>query len=224
MPDDEGRVASLLEPPGAAPIRTATPPRADVQSFVMTRRVRHLVALVAAATALCVPGAAWASPQSVIRDCASDGSLDGSYSDADKRAAIGQLGAELQEYSDCRSVIAASIGGGSTGSGSSSSSDDDAAVAADKAKTRKNSTRVKTKKKARDRRATQVALNDDALRPNEPAALESEDTSNGISTPVLLALIALALLCAAGVLFALSKRNPRVADVFRRVSFARFRR
>jgi hypothetical protein len=191
----------------------------------MTTRVTKLIALVAATTALCVPAAAWASPQSVIRDCASDGSLDGSYSDADKRAAIGQLGAELQEYSDCRSVIAASIGGGSTGSSSSSSSDDDgAAAAADKAKARKDATRAKAKKKARDRRATQVALNEDALRPDEPAAVESEDTANGISTPVLLALIALVLLGAAGILFALSKRNPRVADVFRRVSFARFRR
>ena len=86
----------------------------------MTSRLGQPIALVAAAAALAIPAAAWASPDAVVRDCASDGSLDGSYSDADKRGAIGQLGAELQEYSDCKSVIGASTGGRPSARSSSS--------------------------------------------------------------------------------------------------------
>lgn len=189
----------------------------------MTRRVTQLIALVTASAALCLPAAAWASPDAVIRDCASDGSLDGSYSDADKRAALQQLGPELTEYGDCRGVIAGSIGGGSsTGNTSSSGDGETAAASPDKAKKPK-ADRAKAKKK-RERRATEVALGGRAIEPSDPATLTSEDTANGISTPVVLALIALGLLGAAGALFVLSKRSPRVADAFRRVSFARFRR
>jgi hypothetical protein len=192
----------------------------------MTRSVRQLIALVTAAAALCaLPATGWGSPGAVIRDCASDGALDGSYSDADKRAALQQLGPELTEYGDCKGVIASSIGGGGgASSGSSSDGNGTAAASPGKAKKRRPANGNKPKKKARERRATEVALGGRALEPDDPATLTSEDTSNGISTPVVLALIALGLLGAAGVLLVLSKRNPRVADVFRRVSFARFRR
>ena len=192
----------------------------------MTRRVRQLISLVAATAALCAPAAAWGSPDAVIQDCASDGSLDGSYSDADKRAALGQLGAELQEYSDCRSVIGASIGGGSSARGSSSSDGggNDSAASAGNARKRRGAKDAKSRDQADKRRATEVALGGRGIEPDEPGALDSEDTANGISTPALLALIALGLMGAAGLLFLLSKRSPRVADAFRRVSFARFRR
>ena len=90
----------------------------------MTRRVRHLSVLAAAFAVLALPATAAADPTAVIRDCAADGTIDGKHSKADRRAALGKIPADLDEYSDCRAVIAASIGGlkasaaGSGGGGS----------------------------------------------------------------------------------------------------------
>ena len=57
----------------------------------------------------------------MIADCARDGQLDRSYSNSELRRARDNLPADLDEYSDCRDVIAAAIKGGSDkglGSGS----------------------------------------------------------------------------------------------------------
>ena len=54
--------------------------------------------------------------------------------------------------------------------------------------------------------------------------LQAADTSNGLPTPVLLALIALGLLGAAGAMTALGRRNRGVADMLRRVSVPFLRR
>ena len=95
----------------------------------MTSRVRHLIVLVVAFAALALPAIAAADPDAVVRDCAADGSVDGKYSDSDKRAALDRIPADLDEYSDCRSVIGASIGGGPK-AGVSKNNRDDAAAAA----------------------------------------------------------------------------------------------
>lgn len=191
----------------------------------MSRRVRQLIAPVATAAALAVPAYAVASPQAVIRDCVADGSLDGGYSDADKRAALQQLPADQEEYSDCPSVIAAAIGGGST-SQSSGSGDgaDGTATPAEKPKARGAARKRQAKKQARERRATEVALGDRIVDPRTAGVLESADTENGLPLPVVLALIALGLMGAAGALMLLSRRSPRVADALRRVSLPRIRR
>ena len=49
----------------------------------------------------------------MIRDCALDGRLDQKYSNSELRRAHNNLPADLDEYSDCRDVIAAAIKGGS---------------------------------------------------------------------------------------------------------------
>jgi hypothetical protein len=78
---------------------------------VMTRLVRHLLLLGALLMALPVP--AFASADAVIRDCARDGRLDREYSNAELRRARDNLPADVDEYSDCRDVIASAIKGGS---------------------------------------------------------------------------------------------------------------
>ena len=45
------------------------------------------------------------APTSVIRDCSEDGVLDGNYSHAELDGALDQLPSDLDEYTDCRSVI-----------------------------------------------------------------------------------------------------------------------
>ena len=90
----------------------------------MTRVIQTLIVLVALC-ALAVP-AAQASYQDVIKDCAQDGKLDKKYSDAELIKAKKKLPADVNEYSDCREVIGAAIGGagrpsGGGGSGGGSS-------------------------------------------------------------------------------------------------------
>ena len=46
-----------------------------------------------------------ASPTGVIRDCSEDGVLNGSYSQSELDGALEQLPSDLDEYTDCRSVI-----------------------------------------------------------------------------------------------------------------------
>jgi hypothetical protein len=196
----------------------------------MTRRVIHLIAPVALLWALALPvGAAQADPGAVVRDCAADGSVDGSYSDADKRAALGQIPADLDEYSGCRSAIAGSIGGGGgKAKASSSDSGGGAAGAAGAAGGAKASKKGAAGKKIAERRAkrrkTEAVLGDRQVDPRNAGVFKAADTNNGLPTPVLLALIALGVLCVAGALLALGRRKPGVAGVLRRVSFARPRR
>ncbi len=48
---------------------------------------------------------ALASPAGVIRDCSEDGVLNGKYSQSELAGALEQLPSDLDEYTDCRSVI-----------------------------------------------------------------------------------------------------------------------
>jgi hypothetical protein len=67
-------------------------------------RVKHVL-IAAAALALLVPSLAQASAIQVIRDCSEDGTLDHKYSQRELSAALDQLPSDLDEYTDCRSVI-----------------------------------------------------------------------------------------------------------------------
>ena len=78
----------------------------------MIKAVRHLL-LLGALALLALPAPAFASADAVIRDCARDGRLDRSYSNAELRKARDNLPSDLDEYSDCRDVIANAIKGGS---------------------------------------------------------------------------------------------------------------
>jgi hypothetical protein len=197
----------------------------------MTRRVTLLLAPVALLVALALPTGAQADPGAVVRDCASDGSVDGNYSDADKRAALGQIPADLDEYSNCRSVISGSIGGGSGKAKASDNGSGGGAVAAGAAGaaggakvTKSVSKHKKSAERAKKRKKTEAVLGDRQVDPRNAGVFKAADTNNGLPTPVLLALIALGVLCVAGGLLALGRRKPGVAGVLRRVSFPRPRR
>jgi len=192
----------------------------------MTISVRHLVALGVAIAALALPAAALADPDAVVRDCAEDGTVDGKHSDSDKRAALDRIPADLDEYSDCRAVIGASVGG-SPKAGASAKGDDEASAAAGTAGVKVN--RAKKKRAAVERRrkkraSTELALGSRKVDPRNEDVFRASDTSNGLPTPVLLALIALALLGVAGGVMALGRRNQGLAATLRRVSLPFLRR
>ena len=91
---------------------------------------------------LALPALAQASGQDVIRDCFDDGHIDGNYSQGEYQDAQDNLPSDVDQYSDCRDVIAqgqarggkrnnsnssnsgsgGSNGGGSNGGGSNGSS------------------------------------------------------------------------------------------------------
>src|SRR4051812_50109847 len=73
--------------------------------------------IVTAALCLLVAPIAHASYRDVIKDCAEDGVLDKKYSDSELQQAKKKLPADVNEYSDCREVIAAAIGGAGKHSG-----------------------------------------------------------------------------------------------------------
>jgi len=88
-------------------------------------RLRHRIAIALAllTALLAVPGAALASGNAVVKDCANDGKLDKRYSQSDYADALANLPADVDEYSDCRDVIQrARLSGGSSSGGSSGGS------------------------------------------------------------------------------------------------------
>jgi phage shock protein PspC (stress-responsive transcriptional regulator) len=71
------------------------------------------ILVVIAVLLLGLPAAARANGAAVIRDCARDGVLNKHYSQKDLRSALNNLPSDIDEYTDCRSVIQAAMGGGS---------------------------------------------------------------------------------------------------------------
>ena len=71
-----------------------------------------------AALLLGLPAAAHASGADVIRDCADDGKLSKQYSQKELEDANRNLPSDIDEYTDCRSVIQSALHGGSGSTGS----------------------------------------------------------------------------------------------------------
>jgi hypothetical protein len=66
---------------------------------------------------LLLPAASWASGDAVIKDCTDDGVIQGKHSQKDYRDALANLPTDIDEYTDCRSVIKRAQVGGTGGSG-----------------------------------------------------------------------------------------------------------
>ena len=193
----------------------------------MNIRVRHLIAPVAVLAVLAVAPTAVASPTEVLRACLNEQGLD-RFSDADKRAALNQLAADQDEYSDCRAVIGASIGSKKVTATASTNTPTNGAVKQDPRKARKAAAlkkqkarvaRIKRARKARERRLGERTVN-----PRDAGVLKAASTTNGMPLPVVLAVIVLGLLGLTGGILSLSRRNPRVAGLLSRVTPPRFRR
>lgn len=195
----------------------------------MNNRVRHLFAILVALAVVALAPAAFAAPGDVVRDCAEDGSLDGSYSDSDKRAALGQIPADVDEYSDCRAVISGSIGGGAkAGIASAGTPGADAGAAGATPLARKAAARKAKKareaRRKRARKVTEKKLGARAVDPRDPGVFRAANTANGMPLPFTLALVGLALIALAGGALTLWRRSPAFVGALRRVAPPRFRR
>ncbi|MBX5468815.1 MAG: hypothetical protein IRZ21_02850 [Thermoleophilaceae bacterium] len=185
------------------------------------RRPSKVLTLVVGCAALALPASALASPDDVIRDCAKDGKLDHRYSQSDLRKAKQQLPSDIDEYTDCRDVIAqaqvsgsgggsgtggsggagGSGAGGSGGAGGSSGSG--IAATPDDVKALEQVTR-----QAREGKAPPLSVGGKPVEPGEGGLLETAAAANGLPGPVLAALVAVGLLSAAGGWVALRRRLP----------------
>ncbi len=189
----------------------------------MNNRVRHPLLLIAALAVLSLAPTALASPADVVRDCAEDGSLDGSYSEAEKRAALGEIPADLDEYSDCRAII----GGGGKVKVKANASSTGPAGANDPATTKaaaRRAEQVRAVLRTQARQAREKELGVRSVDPRDAGVFSAANTASGMPLPMTLALVALALLALTAALVALQRRNPAFADALRRVTPRRLRR
>jgi hypothetical protein len=87
-----------------------------VIGFVL-RHVRSLL-LGLVVLLLRAPAASAATRSEILRDCETDGSLDGNYTPSEIRDARNNIPDDIDEYTDCRDVLSrATLGGGSGGGG-----------------------------------------------------------------------------------------------------------
>ena len=99
------------------PTRFAVRGRRSPRSTRNMRLQLRTSLVVIAVFVLGLPAAAQASGNDVIRDCAQDGKLDKKYSQKELRDGYDNLPSDIDEYTDCRSVIRAAMSGGSGSTG-----------------------------------------------------------------------------------------------------------
>ena len=190
-------------------------------------RLRHIVLLLAAAAccAAAAPAPALADrSDEVIRDCYEDGKLDGHYSDDDLKEAEDDLPNDVDEYSDCRSVIRGARGrgkngggggtggvpgggfrGGGTAGGDPALSTDSGAIAGSK----EDLDALNSITGNRSRTKPRVAVGSGQPITPTSGAVSVGESSNDMPTPLLAALIAIAAVGALGAGFAAWRRRPQ---------------
>jgi hypothetical protein len=181
--------------------------------------------LVAASLALLLSAPAHASSGDVIRDCSEDGSLEGRYTQGELAGALDNLPSDIDEYTDCRTVIRRAQLAGAKGGGKNkprgviSRVDHSAPV---------NPTEQRSIDQATRGKAEAVHI---AGSPVRPGATGGTAAAAGLGTDlpafVLAALVGLGLVMVSGGAFAVQRRWPaawgKAGEGVRR-GISRFRR
>src|SRR3954454_13995764 len=92
-------------------------PRASVNQMLRLALGCLLLGLV-----VLVPAADAASTTQILRDCADDGVLQGTYTPSELRKARKNIPTDTDEYTDCRDVLSLAAAGAVAGSGAGSGS------------------------------------------------------------------------------------------------------
>jgi hypothetical protein len=177
----------------------------------MTRVFRNLLIAGVFAT-LALPAPAFASADQVIADCARDGRLDHHYSNSELRRARNHLPSDLDEYSDCRDVIASAIKGGSDrggaagspGIGASNPAAEQAAQAADQAS-------LNAMAGSDDEPSLDVG--GQSLNPDSSGFFNLGGAANKVPLPLLIALTLLCALALASGMTSFRERVPALARI-----------
>jgi hypothetical protein len=186
----------------------------------VTRVMRHLL-LLAAFVALAVPGLASASPRQVLDDCNDDGALSRQYSNSDLRKALDDMPTDLAEYTDCEEIIGAAITGGSDkgqgrgspGQGVGGAGAADPGEQAARAQDAADLEALTAAASEDNGKKPTVQVGDESVKPGSNGLFDLASASNGLPTPLLIALIALGLLALAGGFVALRGHIPALGRV-----------
>ncbi len=171
-----------------------------------------VLGIAAGTTMLASPDVALASPQAVIRDCAQDGKLDQHYSLSDLKNAEKKLPTDVDEYTNCRDVInqAEVQGSGGKSNGKSHGGGGGAASGGGGGGSQASASDVRALAHAKSSGAKPLSLHGEKVLPGSGGVFKTAGAANGLPMPVLLALIAVVALTAAGGLVALKRRFPEV--------------
>jgi hypothetical protein len=195
----------------------------------VTRAVTRLL-VVAVLALLALPAGATADP---VRDCALDGNLDKQYSNAELRRALDRIPGDLDEYYNCRELISGAITGGSDKGGNRPTAGADGAPvpAEEEAARGKDNEDLVAITGDPDPNRPSVDVGGERVEPGSNGLFDLASASNDLPTPLLLALIALAVVTLIGGLVALRERIPALSRIpllskipTPRVSLPRFRR
>ena len=179
---------------------------------------------------LALPGSAMANP---VIDCARDGDLDKRYSNAELRRAVDRIPGDLDEYSNCREIISGAITGGSDKGGNrpTAGADGQPLPAGEEAARGKDNEDLAAITGSPDENRPTVEVGGERVEPGSNGLFDLASASNDLPVPLLVALVALAVLAVIGGLVALRERIPALARIpllskipTPRVSFPRFRR
>jgi hypothetical protein len=186
--------------------------------------------VVAVLALLALPGSAMANP---VIDCARDGDLDKRYSNAELRRAVDRIPGDLDEYSNCREIISGAITGGSDKGGNrpTAGADGQPLPAGEEAARGKDNEDLAAITGNPDENRPSVEVGGERVEPGSNGLFDLASASNDLPVPLLVALVALAILAVIGGLVALRERIPALARIpllskipTPRVSFPRFRR
>jgi hypothetical protein len=191
------------------------------------RAVTRLLVLTVLAL-LALPGSAMANP---VIDCARDGQLDKQYSNAELRRAIDRIPGDLDEYSNCREILSGAIVGGSDKGGNrpTAGADGSPLPADEQAARGKDSEDLAAITGDPDENRPSVEVGGERVEPGSNGLFDLASASNDLPIPLLVALVALAILAVTGGLVALRERIPALSRIpllskipTPRVSFPRF--
>jgi hypothetical protein len=182
--------------------------------------MRHLL-LLAAFVALAAPAAASASPEQVLDDCNDDGVLSRQYSNSDLRKALDDMPTDIAEYSDCEEIIGAAITGGSDkgqgrgspGQGVGGAGAADPGEQAARAQDAADLEALTAAAREDNGKKPTIQVGDETVKPGGNGLFDLASASNGLPTPLLVALIALGLLALAGGFVALRGRMPALGRI-----------
>jgi hypothetical protein len=171
----------------------------------MRQKIPTALALALLALGLALPASAAASGIAVIRDCSEDGVLNRHYSHKDLTDALNHLPSDIDEYTDCRSVIrAAQLAAARTGGPSARGP---SGVAVDR-RTPPSAVEQRNLDHAAGS-APPVSIGGQAVKPGAGAAFAASALGTGLPGWVLAGIVALGASMLAGGAFATQRRWPR---------------
>jgi hypothetical protein len=181
--------------------------------------IRAIAPLVAALAALALPAAASADWHDVIQDCADDGKLDRHYSDGDLSQADKKIPTDINEYTDCRAVIAAARRTGGKGSsngpgagtgGGAGGSDDPGATTPSGAKggSAADVAALRTDTEQARRSKPSIQAGGGTVTPASSGLNNVSGAANELPASLIVAIALLAGLCAVGGVVAARRRWP----------------